>query len=187
MIIPGALFGVRRSCRRFRARGSGKNASAQASSIHRARHSELHPTRMDQGPQRKPDYKASDPPITMDWYYLSDAEISCLNLKTECLSRIESCPGKTRSLFPHTWDKVIRRLARSEAIDRVPQPNTWHLHPGVLSLVFLHLRRGPSRHLPGGPASRESGTRAAWATWKTGTPPLAHGSGRRKVRPGVHV
>jgi hypothetical protein len=46
----------------------------------------------------------------------------------------------------------MRRLARSEPIDRVPQPTTWHLHPGVLCLVFLYPRRVPSRHLPGGTA-----------------------------------
>src|SRR5260370_1433523 len=96
-------------------------------------------------------------------------------------------PGETLSLFPPTWDKVIRRLARSEPIDRVPQPSTWHLHPGVLYLVFFLPRRAPSRHLPGGTAPREGGTRATRTTWKTGTPPLAHRSGRGKVRPGVHV
>src|SRR5260370_4300863 len=95
--------------------------------------------------------------------------------------------GKTLSLSPPIWDKVIHRLAILEAIDRVPQHSNWHSHGGVLGVVFLHLRHGPSQHLPSGSASREGGTRAARATWKTGTPPLAHSSGRRKVRPGVHV
>src|SRR5260370_40178551 len=95
-------------------------------------------------------------------------------------------PGKTLSLFPPTWDTVIRRLARSEPIDRVPQPSTWHLHPGVLCLVFLHLPRVPGRHLPGGTVPREGGSRATWTTWTTGTPPLAHRPGRGKVRPEVH-
>src|SRR5260370_5969900 len=108
-------------------------------------------------------------------------------LKSEWSLRIESCSQKTLPLLAPTCDKMIRRLVRLEAIDRVPQPSNWHLHAGVLCLVFLHLRRGPSWHLPGGPTPRESGTRATWATWKTGTPPLAHGSGRRKVRLAVHV